>query len=87
MSEAAAKVLEGRISEMLLNYFDGWDLVRAGIPRVQFSQNSTHSDEWDNTLPREEPSVWDETVCTDHALQVEYGIEQEKLLKIFITIF
>ena len=31
--------------------------------------------------------MWYETVCTDHALQVEYGIEQEKVTKNFLDYF
>ena len=60
MSDMAKRVLEGRISKMLLNEFNGWELVRAGIPNEQFSETSTHSDEWDDTTTRIRPSRWNE---------------------------
>ena len=81
MSEAAKRVLEARILEMLLNKFQGWELVRTGIPHVTFPESSTHSDEWDNTIPRPRPDTWDERICTEHALKVEYGIKQEEIIK------
>ena len=75
MSEAAKRVLEARILEMLLNKFQGWKLVRTGVPHVTFPETSTHSDEWNNTIMRPRPDTWDKRVCTEHALKVEYGIK------------
>ena len=78
VSDAAQKLLEGRISEILMNKFHGWELVRTGVPHKEFSENIIHSDEWYETLTRTKPKLWNEEVCTEHALAVEYGIEHEK---------
>ena len=80
MSEAAKRVLEGRISQMLLNEFSGWELVQAGIPTEQFSESSTFFDEWDDTTTRIRPSRWNEKTCTEHALKVEDGMKQENII-------
>ena len=87
MSEAAKRVLEGRISEMLLNEFQGWELVQTGTPNVKFPESSTHSDEWETTVPRPKPGIWNERVCTEHALKVEDGIKQEEIIKNFQDYF
>ena len=34
VSDAAQKVLEGRISEILMNTFHGWGLLSTGIPHT-----------------------------------------------------
>ena len=70
MSEAAKRVLEERILEMLLNKFQDWESVCTGILHVKFPETSTHSDEWDNTILRPRPDTWDERICTEHALKV-----------------
>ena len=57
MSEAAKRVLEGRILEMLLNEFQGWELVQTGTPNVKFPESSTHSDEWGTTAPRPKTGI------------------------------
>ena len=76
MSEAEKRVLEGRISDMLLNEFKGWELVKAGTPNIKFPAISTHSDEWETTVPRPKSGIWNERVCTEHALKVEDWIKQ-----------
>ena len=75
MSEAEKRVLEGKISEMLLNEFKEWELVQTGTPNVKFSASSTHSDEWETTVPRPKSGIRNECVCTEHALKVEDGIK------------
>ena len=87
MSEMAKRVLEGRISEILLTGFSGWELVQSGGPNDKFPGTSTHSDEWETTVPRTKPGVWNENVCTDHALKVEDGIEVEKIINNFQDYF
>ena len=87
LTEAAKKVLEGRISEMLMNQFQGWELVQTGVSHVGFSETSIHSDEWEKTFSKEKPKSWNDSVCTEHALNVEYGILQEKIITNFQDYF
>ena len=63
------------------------ELVQGGRPPVGFSENSIHSDEWENTLPKTRPNLWNEYICTEHWLNVEYGIFQEKVVTNFQDYF
>ena len=87
ISESAKRVLEARISQMLLNEFNGWELVQSGAPTEQFADSSTFSDEWEDCTTRIRPSSWNERTCTEHALKIEDGIRQENIIKNFQDYF
>ena len=80
ITEYAKKVLEARISEMLLNEFDGWRLVNSNITPTQLPADRKHSDVWETEFVRQKPNTWNEKSCTEHALNVEGGISTEECI-------